>query len=93
MQSHYDDSYAVNSASLGPYGDAITYELVPFIEKQFRHRKRMGAVMYGGSTGAGKHLPRRFYPDEYNGAWGACRSIDFRAYTVVNIYTQECVLR
>ena len=23
---YYDDSYAVNSASQGPYGDAITYE-------------------------------------------------------------------
>ena len=26
---YYDDSYAVNSANLGPYGDAIMYELVP----------------------------------------------------------------
>src|SRR6056297_190982 len=33
---YYDDSYAVNSASQGPYGDAITYELIPEIEKQFR---------------------------------------------------------
>ena len=33
---YYDDSYAVNSANLGPYGDAITYELIPEIEKQFR---------------------------------------------------------
>ena len=32
---YYDDSYAVNSASQGPYGDAITYELIPEIEKQF----------------------------------------------------------
>jgi hypothetical protein len=33
---YYDDSYAVNSASQGPYGDAITYELIPYIEEQFR---------------------------------------------------------
>jgi hypothetical protein len=33
---YYDDSYAVNSANLGPYGDAITYELIPEIEKRFR---------------------------------------------------------
>ncbi|NMC64648.1 MAG: hypothetical protein GYA53_00710, partial [Acidobacteria bacterium] len=32
----YDDSYAVNSANLGPYGDAINYELIPYIEQQFR---------------------------------------------------------
>ncbi|MEL6142160.1 MAG: hypothetical protein AAFU67_11130, partial [Bacteroidota bacterium] len=33
---YYDDSYAVNSENLGPYGDAITYELIPYIEEQFR---------------------------------------------------------
>jgi hypothetical protein len=33
---YYDDSYAVNSANLGPYGDSIMKELVPEIEKQFR---------------------------------------------------------
>ena len=33
---YYDDSYAVNSANLGPYGDAITYELIPEVEKRFR---------------------------------------------------------
>ena len=33
---YYDDSYAVNSANIGPYGDAITYDLIPFIEKEFR---------------------------------------------------------
>src|SRR4030095_10352082 len=49
---YYDDSYAVNSANLGPYGDAITYELVPFIEKQFRGiGKGWARFMYGGSTG------------------------------------------
>ncbi|HEV7797021.1 MAG TPA: hypothetical protein VGO73_02605, partial [Pyrinomonadaceae bacterium] len=48
---YYDDSYAVNSANLGPYGDAITYELVPFIEKQFRGiGKGWARFMYGGST-------------------------------------------
>src|SRR6185312_9760351 len=33
---YYDDSYAVDSANLGPYGDAITTELIPAVEKQFR---------------------------------------------------------
>jgi hypothetical protein len=28
----FDDSYSVNSANLGPYGDAIVYELIPTIE-------------------------------------------------------------
>ena len=86
---YYDDSYAVNSANLGPYGDAITYELIPYLEKKYR---ALGAgwarFMYGGSTGGWESLAvQLFYPDEYNGAWGACPDpIDFRDYTVVNIY-------
>ncbi len=93
---YYDDSYAVNSANLGPYGDAITYELVPFIEKQFRGiGKGWARFMYGGSTGGWEALAAQiFYPDEYNGAWGACPDpIDFRAYTVVNIYDHKNAYR
>ncbi len=93
---YYDDSYAVNSANLGPYGDAITYELVPLVENQFRGiGKGWARFMYGGSTGGWEALAAQiFYPDEYNGAWGACPDpIDFRAYTVVNIYDHKNAYR
>ena len=89
---YYDDSYAVNSANLGPYGDAITYELVPEIEKRFRGiGKGWARFLYGGSTGGWEAMAAQiFYPDEYNGAWIACPDpIDFRAYTVINIYEHE----
>ncbi len=89
---YYDDSYAVNSANLGPYGDAITYELIPQIEKQFRGLgKGWARFMYGGSTGGWEALAAQiFYPDEFNGAWGACPDpINFHAYTVVNIYDHQ----
>jgi hypothetical protein len=39
---YYDDSYAVNSANNGPYGDAIQYELIPYIEQKFRGIGRVG---------------------------------------------------
>ena len=89
---YYDDSYAVNSANLGPYGDAITYELIPHIEKKFRAIGQGWArFMYGGSTGGWEALAAQiFYPDEYNGCWAACPDpIDFRAYTIVNIYEHK----
>jgi hypothetical protein len=89
---YYDDSYAVNSANLGPYGDAITYELIPEIEKRFRGLGQGWArFLYGGSTGGWEAMAvQMFYPDEYNGSWAACPDpIDFRAYTVVNIYEHE----
>jgi hypothetical protein len=86
---YYDDSYAVNSANLGPYGDAITHELIPYIEKQFRGLGEGWArFLYGGSTGGWEALAAQvFYPDQYNGAFAACPDpIDFRAYMSVNIY-------
>ena len=89
---YYDDSYAVNSANLGPYGDAITYELIPEIEKRFRGIGQGWArFLYGGSTGGWEALAAQvFYPDEYNGSWAACPDpIDFRAYTVINIYEHD----
>ena len=89
---YYDDSYAVNSANLGPYGDAITYELIPYIEEKFRCiGEGWARFLYGGSTGGWEALAAQvFYPDEYNGCYAACPDpIDFRAYTIVNIYEHE----
>ncbi|MCX6622940.1 MAG: alpha/beta hydrolase-fold protein [Acidobacteria bacterium] len=89
---YYDDSYAVNSANLGPYGDAITYELIPYIEKQFRGIGQGWArFLYGGSTGGWEALAAQvFYPDEYNGTFAACPDpIDFRAYTTIDIYKDK----
>ena len=86
---YYDDSYAVNSANLGPYGDAITYELIPHIEKLFNCvGEGWGRFLYGGSTGGWEALAVQvYYPDDYNGCFAACPDpIDFRAYTVVDIY-------
>ena len=86
---YYDDSYAVNSANLGPYGDAIVRELIPFIEKKYRGLGRgWSRFLYGGSTGGWEALAAQvFYPDEFNGCYAACPDpIDFRAYSIVNIY-------
>ena len=89
---YYDDSYAVNSANIGPYGDAITYELIPYVEKMFNGvGKGWGRFLYGGSTGGWEALAVQvFYPKEYNGCFAACPDpIDFRAYTVVDIYNDK----
>ena len=71
---YYDDSYAVNSENLGPYGDAITYELIPYIEKKYRCLGGGWArFLYGGSTGGWEALAAQvLYPTEYNGCWAAC---------------------
>ena len=89
---YYDDSYAVNSQNLGPYGDAIMQELLPYIEKKFRCiGEGWARFTYGGSTGGWEALAVQiFYPDDFNGCFAACPDpIDFRAYTVVDIYNDK----
>lgn len=89
---YYDDSYAVNSAAQGPYGDAITYELIPYIESQFQGiGEGWARFLYGGSTGGWEALAVQVkYPEAYNGCFAACPDpIDFRAYCLTNIYEDE----
>lgn len=86
---YYDDSYAVNSQNLGPYGDAIMHELIPEVERRFRGIGQGWArFTYGGSTGGWEALAVQvLYPDEFNGCFAACPDpVDFRAYTLVNLY-------
>ncbi|MEM1217939.1 MAG: hypothetical protein AAGH79_03470 [Bacteroidota bacterium] len=89
---YYDDSYAVNSENLGPYGDAIMYELIPYIEEQFRGiGEGWARFTYGGSTGGWEALAAQvFYPDEINGCFAACPDpIDFHHYVTVNLYEDK----
>ena len=89
---YYDDSYAVNSANLGPYGDAIETELMPAIEKEFRAIGQGWArFVYGGSTGGWEAMAVQvFYPENYNGAFIACPDpVDFHGYTTINLYKDK----
>jgi len=89
---YFDDSYAVNSANAGPYGDAITQELIPYVERQFRGIGQGWArAVYGGSTGGWEALASQvFYPDFYNGAYVFCPDVvDFRAYMTMNLYVDS----
>jgi hypothetical protein len=86
---YYDDSYGVNSANNGPFGDAIVKELIPAIEERFRViREPWARMLTGGSTGgwiaAGHQI---FYPDFYGGTFASCPdALDFRYHQIVDIY-------
>ncbi len=86
---YYDDSYVMDSANVGPYGSAVTDELIPLIEKQYRGIGQGWArATFGGSTGGWEALASQiFYPDFYNGTWAACPDpVDFHDYQNVNLY-------
>lgn len=88
----FGDSYQVNSANNGPYGDALTQELIPYVEKQYRCiGQPYGRVLEGGSTGGWVSLALQvFYPDFFNGCWsGFPDGVDFRAFQLINIYEDE----
>ncbi len=89
---YYDDSYAVNSANLGPYGDAIENRAYPRTRKTIpRIGQGWARFVYGGSTGGWESLAvQMFYPDHYNGAFIACPDpVDFRGYTNINLYDDK----
>ncbi len=71
---YFDDSYAVNSVNIGPYGDAIMNELIPEIEKRYRVIKEPWARwLSGGSTGGWESLALQiFHPDFFGGTWSSC---------------------
>jgi hypothetical protein len=86
---YFDDSYAVNSANVGPYGDAIMQELIPEIERRFRVIKQPWArILTGGSTGGWEALALQiFHPDFFGGTWAYCPDpVDFRDVESINIY-------
>ena len=85
----YGDPYQVNSANNGPYGDALTQELIPYVEKTYRGLGQPNARFTdGASTGGWVSLALQiFYPDFFGGCWSQCPDpVDFRAYELMDIY-------
>lgn len=85
----YDDSYAVNTANLGPYGDAINEELIPYIDENFNTiAEPYARIQEGGSTGGWVSAASLiFRPDVF----GACfssypDSLDFHSHQDIKLY-------
>ena len=89
---YFDDSYAVNSVNVGPYGDALLHELIPEIERRYRVIGAPWArLLDGGSTGGWECLALQlFNPDFFGGAWCYCPDpVTFTNVEGVNIYEDE----
>ena len=86
---YFDDSYAVNSPNVGPYGDAIMQELLPEVEKRFRTiQEPYARVLTGGSTGGWEALALQLlHPEFFGGTWASCPdSVTFTDVEGINIY-------
>lgn len=89
---YYDTGHSVNSANVGPYGDAFIEELIPHLEEQFPIVAEPWArALAGGSTGGWEALAIQiFNPDFFGGTWGWCPDpVDFHWYQIVNVYEDD----
>jgi hypothetical protein len=89
---YYDDSYAVNSVNVGPYGDAIMQELIPEVERRYRIIQEPWArLLDGGSTGGWEALALQlFNPDFFGGTWSYCPDpVTFSEYEQIDLYEDE----
>ena len=89
---YFDDSYAVNSVNVGPFGDAIMNELIPEVEKRFRViREPYARILSGGSTGGWEAAALQiFHPDFFGAAFAYCPdSVTFSDVEGINIYEDE----
>ncbi|MBY0228573.1 MAG: esterase family protein [Gemmataceae bacterium] len=88
------DPYQMDSANHGPWGAALTEELIPHVEKEYRGIGEPWArVLDGASTGGWVSLALQvFYPDFFNGAWSHCPDpVDFRDMQLFDLYRDEKV--
>jgi hypothetical protein len=86
---YYDTSYSVDSANVGPYGEAIMTELIPYIEENFRIiHEPWARLLEGGSTGGWEALAMKVWnPDFFGGTWAWCPdAVDFHYHQLVNVY-------
>ncbi len=73
-------------------GDAVTQELIPFIEKKYRGiGQGYARFTDGASTGGWVSFALQvFYPDFFNGCWShAPDPVDFRSYELINVYRDD----
>lgn len=88
----FGDSYQINSANNGPYGDALVKEIIPYIESKNRCIGDANSrFLTGTSTGGWSSLALQiFYPDFFNGVWSTCADpVDFRQMELINIYDDK----
>lgn len=90
---YFDDSYWLDSANAGPYGEALMTELIPRIESELRTiAEPYARVLSGCSTGGWISLALQVYhPEFFGGAWSLCPDpVDLRRYYgAINLYQDK----
>lgn len=78
-----------NSDNNGPWGDALTQELIPQVEKTYRINK--ARLLTGHSSGGWTVLwLQTHYPKVFDACWSSSPDpVDFRSFQQVNLYEDK----
>jgi S-formylglutathione hydrolase FrmB len=82
-------SVYANSANNGPWGDALTKEFIPLLEKKYRAN---GARLLTGHSSGGWTVLwlQTQYPKVFDACWSSAPDpVDFRAFQKINIYDDD----
>lgn len=86
------DSYQIDSANNGPYGQATWQEFLPFLTTKFNLAdSAKSRFVTGCSTGGWVSLAlQTYYPELFNGAWSfSADGVDFKYFQLVDIYEDD----
>ena len=78
-----------NSDNNGPWGDALTQELIPLVEK--RYRTNTARFLMGHSSGGWTVLwLQTHYPKIFTACWSSSPDpVDFRSFQQINLYSAK----
>jgi S-formylglutathione hydrolase FrmB len=82
-------SVYANSDNNGPWGDALTQELIPLVEKTYR--TNAGRLLTGHSSGGWTVLwLQTHYPKVFTACWSSSPDpVDFRSFQMVDLYSDK----
>jgi len=82
-------SVYANSDNNGPWGDALTTELIPLVEKTYR--TNAGRLLTGHSSGGWTVLwLQTHYPKVFTACWSSSPDpVDFRSFQQVDLYNDK----
>ncbi len=86
--NRYGHSVFCDSATNGPWGQALVHELIPALEKEFGGAGAAQRYVTGVSSGGWSSLWLQVtYPDAFNGCWSHVPDpIDFHDFQQINLY-------
>jgi len=85
-----------NSANNGPWGTALTQELIPELERRYRmDARRSGRLLNAHSSGGWATASLQVtYPNLFGGTWSTSPDpLDFHEFTNVDLYTRTNLYR